>query len=371
MARLLCLFLRGLKGSILANLPVSVLIDTYNHERFIEKAIRSVLEQDFPADRREIIVVDDGSTDQTPEIVRRFQPQVRYLRKNNGGQASAFNTGIPECRGEIVTFLDGDDYWLPGKLARVAEVFAGNPSVGLVGHAIKESLPDGSERISAPEKDGRFRLDSIAAARIFRLRKSFLGTSRMAIRSEVARRILPVPESLVFEADEYLFTLAAALSETVILQQPLTCYVIHGNNLYVAAGAGKTGMQKKQAVMANLAVALTATLPKYGLSKEIVECVVEIVQAEADQLKLMLYGGAPWQTVRTETKVFEVLHGNATGMQSIFRKLSMIPALFLPPRWFYAGRHWLNSNRWYRNLRRDVLPIPPTGNAAGSKELRA
>src|SRR6202021_3793372 len=65
-------------------LSVSVLIDTYNHECFIEKAINSVLEQDFPAAEREIIVVDDGSTDRTPEIVQRFKPSLRYIRKENG-----------------------------------------------------------------------------------------------------------------------------------------------------------------------------------------------------------------------------------------------------------------------------------------------
>ncbi len=93
----------------------SVLIDTYNHERFIEQAIVSVLEQDFPATDREIVVVDDGSTDRTPEIVRKFEPRVRLLRKENGGQASAFNAGIPECQGEIIAFLDGDDWWAPNK----------------------------------------------------------------------------------------------------------------------------------------------------------------------------------------------------------------------------------------------------------------
>jgi len=92
---------------------VSVLIDTYNHERFIEQAILSVLEQDFPGSDREILVVDDGSQDSTPQIVAKFAPQVRLIRKANGGQASAFNAGIPECQGEIVAFLDGDDWWAP------------------------------------------------------------------------------------------------------------------------------------------------------------------------------------------------------------------------------------------------------------------
>src|SRR5580692_2357527 len=113
---------------------VTALIDTYNHEAFIEKAIESVLHQDFPAVESEILVVDDGSTDRTPELVRKFAPRVRMLRKANGGQASAFNAAIPEAQGEIVAFLDGDDWWAPGKLTAVADVFARDAAVGLVGH---------------------------------------------------------------------------------------------------------------------------------------------------------------------------------------------------------------------------------------------
>jgi len=87
----------------------TALIDTYNHEAFIEKAIDSVLQQDFPASEMEILVVDDGSTDATAALVRKFAPRVRLLSKTNGGQGSAFNAAIPETIGEIVAFLDGDD----------------------------------------------------------------------------------------------------------------------------------------------------------------------------------------------------------------------------------------------------------------------
>ena len=109
---------------------LSVLIDTYDHQRLIAKAIGSVLEQDYPAPEREIIVIDDGSTDGTAEIVRQFEPQVRLISKTNGGQASAFNAGIPECRGEVIVFLDGDDWWAPGKLRRMAEIFCRRPCAG-------------------------------------------------------------------------------------------------------------------------------------------------------------------------------------------------------------------------------------------------
>src|SRR5260370_903022 len=152
---------------------VSVLIDTYNHERFIEQAIVSVLEQDFPDAEREIIVVDDGSTDGTSEIVKKFEPRVRLLRKMNGGQASAFNAGIPECKGEIVAFLDGDDWWAPGKLQAVAGALASEPSIGLVGHGITEVFPDGGQHVQFLKEVHRFRVHSEAGGRAFFFSENF------------------------------------------------------------------------------------------------------------------------------------------------------------------------------------------------------
>jgi len=355
----------------LAKQFASVLIDTYNHERFIEQAIVSVLEQDFPATDREIIVVDDGSTDRTPKIVRKFEPRVRLLRKENGGQASAFNTGIPECRGEIIAFLDGDDWWAPEKLRRVADVFVKEHAVGCVGHGIIEIFADRTERIVAPGKDERLRLDSLAAARVFRLRKSYLGTSRMVLRTQLARNLLPVPEALIIEADEYLFTLAAAMSEIIILREPLTHYHIHGDNLYLAAGNGEKGLRRKQQVMEVLASSFRTILPAKGIPADAAECIVEIVQAEADQLRLMTDGGRAWETFRTENKLYEVLHADASWGNRLFRAITTLPALMLPPRRYYAARSWLASRRWYRRIREKALPIPEITRVAGPEEFKA
>jgi glycosyltransferase involved in cell wall biosynthesis len=355
----------------LAKSFVSVLIDTYNHERFIEQAIVSVLEQDFPAADREIIVVDDGSTDRTPGIVKKFEPRVRLLRKENGGQASAFNAGIPECKGEIVAFLDGDDWWAPGKLRRVSDVFAKEPAVGLVGHGIKETFPDGKERTIAPEKDERLQLTTLAAAEVFRLRKSYLGTSRMSLRTQLALQMLPVPETLVIEADEYLFTLAAAKSDIIILQEALTHYHIHGGNLYLAAGNGEKGLRRKQKVMAALAGLLQSALAANGTAPDVTACIVEIVQAEADQMRLMLDGGKSWETYRTESKLYEVLHADASHVHRLFRAVTMLPALLLPPRRYYAARRWLTSRGWYRRIREKTVPVPEITRVAGPEEFKA
>jgi glycosyltransferase involved in cell wall biosynthesis len=93
---------------------VSIIIPTYNCEGFIEEALTSVVRQDYPS--REIIVVDDGSTDSTVSIVKRF-PEARLLTQRNAGPAAARNVGVRASSGKYLAFLDGDDVWFPGKLS--------------------------------------------------------------------------------------------------------------------------------------------------------------------------------------------------------------------------------------------------------------
>jgi len=315
--------------------------------------------------------VDDGSTDGTPQILEKLGAEIRILRKANGGQASAFNHGIPECQGEIIAFLDGDDWWRPQKLRRVVQSMTANPSVGVLGHGIVEVSVDGSVRPQAPDKAERFRLNSLGAARVFRLRKSFLGTSRMAFRADILRRIGRVPTALTIEADEYLFTLGTALSETLILPETLAFYRLHGSNLYSAGARDRAGLRRKGQVLHTLASSLNSELPVYGVAPEIVQCVTEIVQAESDQIRLRLDGGFPWDTVHIERKIYRIMHEDAPASHRLFRSLTMIPALVLPPRYFYAGRDWLSTNKWYKLIRRLFLPVPKTTRVAGPGEFRA
>src|ERR1700685_3567281 len=139
---------------------VTVLVNTYNHERFIARALSSVLEQDFPATKMETIVVDDGSTDRTSEIARSYVPHVRYIRKRNGGQVSAFHTGVTEARGQIVAFLDGDDWWAKNKISRVVAAFNSNPGIAAVGHGYYEVAKKGPFRLEM-FPGGESRLDFV------------------------------------------------------------------------------------------------------------------------------------------------------------------------------------------------------------------
>jgi len=342
----------------LAKVFVSVLIDTYNHERFIEEAITSVLEQDFPSSDREVLVVDDGSTDRTAEIVRKFAPRVRLIQKSNGGQGSAFNTGIPECRGEVTAFLDGDDWWYRNKLSVVIPRMAADPSVGMVGHSFVETFPGGEEKIVALGHEARFRLNSVKNAEAFRLCRCYLGTSRLAMRTAIARRALTVPEELSFEADEYIFTVGATLADVLILNDPLCHYRIHGGNLFITSGATPNGTRRKQKVLAALGTSLSRELALLGTPTEVSRCVLEIIEAEEAQLRLMLDGGTGWETYRTENLLYRVQHADASWTHRLFRYATMIPAIFLPPVWFYKARRWIGNQSWYRRARKKMLPAP-------------
>jgi glycosyltransferase involved in cell wall biosynthesis len=96
----------------------------FNAERHIGESIQSVLDQTL--DDWELIVVDDGSTDHTASVVGRFSeahPRIHYMRRDNGGQAAARNTGIRNSKGGLIAFLDADDLWLPEKLERQMDIF--------------------------------------------------------------------------------------------------------------------------------------------------------------------------------------------------------------------------------------------------------
>jgi glycosyltransferase involved in cell wall biosynthesis len=335
---------------------VSVLIDTYNHERFIEKAIVSVLEQDFPAGEREILVVDDGSTDGTPEIVRKFEPHLRLMRKANGGQASAFNAGIPECTGEIIAFLDGDDWWAPEKLKRVAGEMAFDSALGLVGHGIVIAHQDGLQQYDSLGEGFRFSAGNLEGARLFRLRKSFLGTSRMTIRADILRRIGEVPDALHVQADEYLFTLAAALSWVKVLPEPLTFYRMHEGNLFQVSSDDPEKTGRKRAALTVLASVLTEQLELFRVEVSARQAITEIVQAEADQMRLMAGGGWPWETLKTEWSLYDAMYPEISRWHRWFKMGTLLPSLVMPPKTFYGLRQKIAKSDVYLRARKRWLP---------------
>lgn len=109
---------------------VSVVIPTFNRDKYVIESLESVFNQTYTS--TEIIVVDDGSTDTTEEILRPYFSRIRYIKKENNGNAAARNTGLDYAKGEYVAFLDSDDIWLPEKLLKQIEFLENNPRCAFV-----------------------------------------------------------------------------------------------------------------------------------------------------------------------------------------------------------------------------------------------
>ena len=111
---------------------VSVVIPAYNYAKFLPFAVESARSQDYP--NFEVIVIDDGSKDDTAEVMKQYDAPVRYVYQENAGLSAARNSGIREAKHDFVVFLDADDEFMPGMLRKVMSKFATlEPDFGLVG----------------------------------------------------------------------------------------------------------------------------------------------------------------------------------------------------------------------------------------------
>jgi len=212
---------------------VTVLIDTYNYGRYVEEAIDSVLRQDFPPGQMEILVVDDGSTDDTAERVKKYGSRVQYLYKENGGQGSAFNLGFQRSSGDIVAPLDADDYFLPHKLRRIVKEFQNHPDAGMFYHSFLEfDSNSGDSRETRIVPISGFLLDDKSKLLSYRI----YPTSSMVFRRQALGRILPMPETIRIQADTYVSLIAPLLTPVCAIEEPLSVYRVHGQNLYHSQG---------------------------------------------------------------------------------------------------------------------------------------
>lgn len=241
----------------------TVLIDTYNYGEYIEEAVASALGQDFPAEEREILVVDDGSTDNTEERLRKFGEAIRYFKKPNGGQASAFNFGFAHARGEVIVLLDADDVWLPEKLGHVYEAFERHPGAGMVYHRVHlwDGTCDISEDTYFIPVSGR-----VPENRRALLQYPMVGTSCLAFRREALQKLLPVPETLRFQADAYLTALIIFVAPVVAVPEFLGKYRLHGANLFQAnaEGASRRQIERRMAVREALLGEIENWLKEHG-----------------------------------------------------------------------------------------------------------
>jgi glycosyltransferase involved in cell wall biosynthesis len=320
---------------------LSVLIDTYNHERYIAQAVVSAIEQDFPAPDYEILVVDDGSTDRTAEIVRQFAPRVRLLSKKNGGQASAFNSALSELRGDIIAFLDGDDWFAPGKLTAVMKALEQNPQVAAATHGYWKFDEETKTRTMCSPVAQRFlnlathqaALEALEGAR-------YLLMGGLTIRKEMLKRIMPIPQELVFCADAPI-TLGSLAGGVCLLNEPLFWYRHHSHNLYALDPTNQTKMRRRLAMAERAFQCVEALLTRLGIMPDAVRTLLYPPWIHESRSILRIAGGSRLKTFRTEMRSFRLEFEKASLRYRLFKYLFVGGAtLVFPARTFYKARDW-------------------------------
>jgi glycosyltransferase involved in cell wall biosynthesis len=210
---------------------VSIVITNYNYARFLREAIDSAVSQTYS--HTEVIVVDDGSTDASREIITSYGARVVPVLKQNGGLTSAINAGLVASQGELICWLDSDDVFLPNKVEVVADVYQRYPQAALIYHKLQIIDADGVEKHQPWPRDvwvGSVK-DKVVRSGGWWPRPT---TSAMAFPRSFLERLHPMPEcSIPGKAtwpDAYAGDVAPFCGDVVGLPDALTRYRLHGKN---------------------------------------------------------------------------------------------------------------------------------------------
>jgi glycosyltransferase involved in cell wall biosynthesis len=201
---------------------------TYNHEDYVAAAIESVLAQGWPPDRFEYVLVDDGSTDATPERVKPYLRHITYVRQQNQGINAAVSRAISALRGDIMVPCSGDDMWPPDRLERTVAHLREHPDTGLV-YGDMEVI-DGRGKVIAPSYMRGIGVTPHAGQIAGRLLAgNFVSGGAIAMRGELKPVILPIPPDAAWE-DWWFAWAITNVAAVDYVDAPMYRYRMHGAN---------------------------------------------------------------------------------------------------------------------------------------------
>jgi glycosyltransferase involved in cell wall biosynthesis len=221
---------------------VSILINNYNYARFLRAAIESTLCQSYTP--VEVIVVDDGSTDQSRKVIESFGSRLFPVFQANAGQASAFNAGVACSRGDILCFLDSDDCFYPEKVARIVETFSALERTRplMVHHRLKIRQENGGA--AREEFLGRMHDNPLNLAEYARKYKFMYWptgpTTGISINRRMSDLLFPLPAGIRVSADDFIVYGASLVGELHCVSDVLGVYRLHGNNNWYYGAKSKS-----------------------------------------------------------------------------------------------------------------------------------
>jgi hypothetical protein len=214
---------------------VSVVVPAYNLARYLGRAIDSALAQDWPADALEVIVVDDGSTDETPQVLAAYGDRIRSVRQDNGGLVRAVDRGLAEVTGEYVALLDADDEWPTDRLSRHVTHLEAHPEVGLV-HGDMTIIDDNGAVLSPSffEAQGTQLTRGRVLGRL--LGGNFVSGGASTFRASLLPAIHPIADDAAYP-DWWIAATIAAVAEIDHVPGCANLYRYHGANMGLGSGA--------------------------------------------------------------------------------------------------------------------------------------
>ncbi len=329
---------------------VSVVIINYNYGRYLAGAVESVLNQDLPPEKYEVLVVDDGSTDDSSDRIRPFLARVRWIPKINGGQISAFNAGFKEAAGRYVALLESDDFWNKDKLGKCIAALEADPAAALVSHWMRQEDAAGKplHGYEYPDRPLRFSLEDITEGRI-----PTAGTSAVVFRADTLRPFLPLPEDMLYGADIFLRLIAATLAPLANVPEILGHRRIHGANLF-----GETLFNETAKLEQALKYHQTFWGHQWKFFKSQGRTMdpAFVLRIRMDELQMEIFVhrynrrfSAAWRTW------LELVHGSGFRLYTLFKAGSLLLALMSPV--FYLSLHRAYSDsKGLRGLRRFFFP---------------
>lgn len=197
---------------------VSIIIPSYNAAKYLQETVDSALSQTY--NEREVIIIDDGSTDNTSKILAKYGNTIRVIHQTNQGSAAACNTGVAVARGEWIAFLDADDMWLPEKLARQIK-YCGNTAISHTDSmCFGDALPCDIQRSS---------FESPYSGKVLKelLIRNFITKSTVLMRRQVFQNIGGFDPSYIAVEDWPFFLKVCAQHELGYLPEALVRYRVH------------------------------------------------------------------------------------------------------------------------------------------------
>ncbi|MEN0045946.1 MAG: glycosyltransferase family A protein [Bacteroidota bacterium] len=212
---------------------ITVIIPTYNYAHYIVHAIESVLSQDYPADKIEIVIVDDGSKDNTQEVVEALRDErIRFYYQENAGKAKATAKAIQLAKGKYIFNSDADDYFLAGKVRKTVEVFEAHPNVVHVGSpALIVWEGEQREKVEPIPEEIMGKVLGGEELSTYFLENNMLygGGSTYAARAEFVKQ-LDITATVNQYIDEFLILGILPHGDAYLLNEALSVWRVHGKN---------------------------------------------------------------------------------------------------------------------------------------------